>query len=196
MYSNVTCKFYIMSPCSAIISIKKNIITAHCDGSCLSVWVCSQHTRMAGGEREKGLQFLMAASLCRKFPLISSSPRPHILPPLFPCFPSNSGDSGNPPEHGRAFLPVLPRGCWPLVRSAARSLTVLCAVPVVKRGVGLAGLAPWEALGRKETKASFGKRSVVAAMNPWVWIELSCDVGWRLRGAQRTAGLQNQLRRL
>ena len=54
----------------------------------MSVWVCKHTHALARTERERerGLQFLMAVSRCRKFPLISSSPRPHILPPLFPCF--------------------------------------------------------------------------------------------------------------
>lgn len=165
----------------------------------LNVWVCSQLTRM-GGEREKGLQFLMAASLCRKFPLISSSPRPHILPPLFPCFPSNSGDSGkqavseNPADYGPLPAAPPPRVLTVGTVCSAFAHRLVRGAGSEKGGVGLAGIAPWEALGRRE--ASFGKCSVVAAMNLWAWIELNCEVGWRLRDAQRTPGLQNHLRRL
>lgn len=59
--------------------------------------------------------------------------------------------SGNPAEDGRAPQPVLPRGRSPVVRSAARSLSVLRAVPVAERGVGGAGIAPGEALGRRNS---------------------------------------------
>lgn len=163
----------------AIVSIKRNRITAHCDGSCSSFWVCSQHTRMGGRSAvSHGCEPL------QKFPHISSSPRPHILPPLFPCFPHNSGNSEkqaarkNSREYGRAFVPV-PRGCSPLVRSAARLLTGLCAVPVVKEGVGLAGIAPWEAFGRREAKASFGRRCYGPLGLNWDELPCSLAASWR-----------------
>lgn len=87
-----------------------------------------------------------------------SSPRPHILPPLFPCFRSNSGDSEKQSwrsegrlEHSQPLLPAVPLGCRPMVRSPAfRTFTRrLCTVPVGKgvgrgwAGVGRPGLAPW-----------------------------------------------------
>lgn len=103
----------------------------------------SAHTR-----RERGLQFLMAVSCCcRKFPLISSSPRPHILPPLFPCFRGNSDDSEKhnwrvktAVEYVRALAvsrwsPPSVADRWYGLPLSARSLTVLCAVPVAKGGL-------------------------------------------------------------
>ena len=113
----------------------------------MSVWVCKHTHALARTERERerGLQFLMAVSRCRKFPLISSSPRPHILPPLFPCFfffRSNSDDSEKQSWQVEASLEYVrpfavssgrpPLFYWRadrwygLVRPAARSLTV-CA---------------------------------------------------------------------
>lgn len=132
-----------MSAYSAIISIffkKRNHGTLWCF---LSVWVCSQHTRkgVGGGEVERersavshGCELLQKIS-----PHLLLSPPPHLAS-IIPVLSKQlrwqweAGGHWNPPGYGPAFLPVLPRGCWPLVRSAARSLTVLCAVPVVKKG--------------------------------------------------------------
>lgn len=197
-YSCVVCIIFRMSAYSAIISIffKKKWITVHCDGSCLFEFAPSTHGRVCvcvggGGGERKVCSFSWLRASAENFP--SSPPLPAPTSCLhysrvFQATPVTvrSGRSLKPTGGTvLAFLPVLPRGCWPLVRSAARSLTVLCAVPVVKKrgGVGLAGIAPWEALGRREAKASFEKRSTVAAMNRWAlnWAELRCRLAasWR-----------------
>lgn len=198
-YSCVVCIIFRMSAYSAIISIFFKKKMNH--GTLwwfMSVWVCSQHTRKGvcvcvggGGGERKVCSFSWLQASAENFP--SSPPLPAPTSCLhysrvFQATPVTvrSGRSLKPTGGTvLAFLPVLPRGCWPLVRSAARSLTVLCAVPVVKKrgGVGLAGIAPWEALGRREAKASFEKRSTVAAMNRWAlnWAELRCRLAasWR-----------------
>lgn len=135
------------------------VVMDQCRPADTDVWVHTHSHIHQERERKRGLQFLMAASCrCRKFPLISSSPRPHILPPLFPCFRSNSGDSEKQSwrsegrlEHSQPLLPAVPLGCRPMVRSPAfRTFTRrLCTVPVGKgvgrgwAGVGRPGLAPW-----------------------------------------------------
>lgn len=96
------------------------------------------HTRRKR-EREREVCSL---SQLQKFPLISRTPRPHILPPLFLCFRCNSNDSEKHGQqvkgarHRLPFLPVAPPlGRWPLVRSpAVRALARrVCAVPVWRR---------------------------------------------------------------
>lgn len=74
MYSNVTCKFYIMSPCSAIISIKKielrHIVMVHV---CLFEFAPSTHGWR--GERERKVcSFSWLRASAENFP--SSPPLP------------------------------------------------------------------------------------------------------------------------
>lgn len=112
----------------------------------MSVWVYKRtHAEREGkGRGGRGLQFLMAVSCCRccccrKFPLVSSAPRPHILPPLFQCFrsklPVTARNRAGRAERRRSKLPFFsfppdqrpsPSAAdrWYGLPRAARSLTV------------------------------------------------------------------------
>lgn len=123
------------------------------------------HTRTdRESEKESDLQFLMAASLCRKFPLISSSPRPHILPALFPCFPSHPGDSG---ETGGQWKPSGVRRCL--------SAGPPPRAPTIGTVRGKRGRRIRNSTGRgsREAKVRFGKRSVIGFRLESDWMQRS-----------------------
>lgn len=160
----------------------------HCGG--LSVWVCSQRTRIEGGESETQTQRERSAvshgcePLQKISPHLLFSPPPHLAS-IIPVFSKQlrwQWETGGQwkPRTAVPFQPPPPRlltigtvfCAFPgrLVRGAR------CAVPVAEGGAGRAGIAPWEALGRRDANPKLREALVGRRQEPAgsTWTELRC----------------------
>lgn len=144
----------------------------------MSVWVCTHTEEERESEREVcSFSWLRAAA--ENFPSSPPLPAPTSLPPLFPCFRSNSGDSEEHSWQAKAALnrvdrlPFLPVAAPPprLLALGTVSCCLHVHIPFV-HGAGRGEGGPVEREQSRETlsasgssderNASLGKRFAVA----------------------------------